>query len=169
MPKPGTWGWFLYSLFTVCPEMSLSGSGTPAVALGHLEQVQPRAGKYLVLLWNNRAALNHHRQQTTLLLQWISPLKSPFPSAPPAEALYVPQEKSQALLELFLFFEAEMLSTFSLRSATLWGQKDNEGSQGVGSPRCGKVISVLHLVLLELQTQSPSLGFVSFWDRHCCA
>lgn len=79
------------------------------------------------------------------------------------------QEKSQALLELFPFFEAGMLSTFSLRSATLWGQEDNEGSQGVGCLRCGKVISVLRLVLLELQTQSPSPGFVSTWDRHCCA
>lgn len=75
--------------------MSLSGSGTSAVTSGHLEQVQPRAGKDLVLLWNKGAALNHHRQQTTLLLLWISPLKSPFPSAPPAEALYVPQDTGE--------------------------------------------------------------------------
>lgn len=96
MPKPGTWALQpVYNLFTVCPEMSLSGSGTSAVASGRLEQVQSRAGKYLILLWDDQAALNHHRQQTTLLLQWIIPLKSPFPSAPPAEALHISQDTGE--------------------------------------------------------------------------
>lgn len=56
-----------------------------------------------------------------------------------------------------------MLSTFSFRSAILWGPKVNERSQGVGSLSSGygKVISVLHFVLLQFHIQSPAPRFCS--------
>lgn len=43
-----------------------------------------------------------------------------------------------------------MLSAFSLRSANLWGPKENETNEGVGSLwfGYGKLVSIIHFMFL---------------------
>lgn len=72
-------GWFLYRTLCVLkhPFLAQISQQSPGVTWHRYSPGQEVPG----------SALSHHRQQTTLLLQWISTLKSPFPLIPPAEAL----------------------------------------------------------------------------------